>query len=201
MSTVDVIVLLGALCGVFMVLGGLLLFYKGTVTLQEVSRKPDAVTFELKNVLKIQSRYPAYGFFIFGLAFIFLAIVYGPPDRLTPIALTGAIENAVDPAATRIRVLLPLCDTTVNVDGVFKSNLYPDLKQLRIEILAPGNDPSSMTFEVDTLENGRERVAKFAPVKLKRVGGEPKPGIIENPAPGVSLAPLQMANGLKDVMP
>jgi hypothetical protein len=189
------------MCGVLMVIGGLVLFYKGIVTLQEVSDKPDAVTIEFKNVLKIQSRYPAYGFFIFGLAFIFLSIIYGTPERLPPISLSGVIENAVDPSATRIRVLLPLWDTTVNVDGMFKRDLYPDLKQVRVEILAPGNDPSALNFEVDTTDNGRVRVAKFAPVKLKRVGGEPKPGLIESPAPGIKLAPIEFATGLKEVTP
>ncbi len=72
------------------VLGGLLLFYKGIITLQQVSDKPDAVTFEFQRVLKIQSRYPAYGFFIFGLAFITLAAFYGRPDPQPTITLSGS---------------------------------------------------------------------------------------------------------------
>jgi hypothetical protein len=198
MSTFDLIVVLGAMCGVFMVLGGLWLFYKGIVTLQEVSDKPDAVTLEFKNVLKIQSRYPAYGFFAFGLAFIALAAVYGRPDPIPTITLTGAVENVVDPHATRVRVLLALWDTDLNDDGKLKRDLYPTLKQLHIEIQSPGNDPSSFNFDVDTSESGRDRVANFAPVKLKKVGEQPPAGPIETVPPGVTLAPLDAATGFKE---
>lgn len=201
MGTDDVVVLLGAVCGVLMVLGGLLLFYKGIVTLQQVSDKPDAVTVEFKNVLKIQSRYPAYGFFGFGLAFIALAAFYGRPDELPPITITGEVENAVDPAATLITVALPLSDSALNSDGKFKRVFHPDLKRVRIGIQSPGNDPSSWTVEVDTSEHGRERVARFEALKLKKVGVAPHPGTIEELPAGATLPPPERATGFRGDMP
>ena len=197
MGTVDVVVLLGALCGLVMVVGGFVLFYKGIVTLQQASAK-DAITLELRNILKIQSRYPAYGFFIFGLAFLALSAVYAKPDDLPPITVSGAVENAVDPSATRITMELPLTETTLASDGQFKRVLRPELDRVRIGIVAPGNDPASWVVEVDTARRGRERVASFPPVKLKKVGMVPRAGLIEELPKGASLPPPEDATGLRE---
>jgi hypothetical protein len=196
-GTFDFIVVLAGLCGFLMVLGGLLLFYKGIITLQQVSDKPDAVTFEFQRVLKIQSRYPAYGFFFFGLAFVALAAFYGRPDAQPTITLSGSIENVVDPQAARVVVLLPLWDTSLNVDGRLQRELHPDLKQVHIEIRSPGNDPPVYTTDVATTEKGRDRFARFDPVKLKKVGEQPPPGVIETVPAGVKLAPPDGSTGFK----
>jgi hypothetical protein len=196
MSTADLVVVLGAVCGVLMVLGGLLLFYKGIVTLKEASAKSEAFTIELKNILKLQSRYPAYGFFAFGLAFIALAVVYARPD-LKSIQIIGTVENAVDPAATNVRVFLKLWSDNLSEDGKFKRSLYPDLTQVRVEIQAPGNEPETTGLDVEASEVGSQHVAKFGPVKLKKVGVEPQKGDIETPAPGVTLPSVAAANGFE----
>jgi hypothetical protein len=197
----SLLVILGGLCGVFMVVGGLFLFYKGIITLQQVSDKPDAVTFEFQRVLKIQSRYPAYGFFIFGLAFLGLAFVYGrPPPELRTITLSGTVENVVDPSAARIRVVLPLWADQLNNDGRFQHDLLLDLKQVQIEIESPGNEPSPYRADVITSEQGHERVARLgAPIKLRKVGDQPPPATIEPLPADVKLAPITQAVGFRDV--
>jgi hypothetical protein len=198
-GTFDFVVVLAGLCGLLMVLGGLLLFYKGVITLQQVSDKPDAVTFEFQRVLKIQSRYPAYGFFIFGLAFITLAAFYGRPDPQPTITLSGSVENVVDPQAARVVVQLPLWDTNLNVDGRVRRDLHPDLKQVHIEIRSPGNDPPIYTTDVDISGQGRELTAQFAPVKLKRVGAQPPAGTIESVPADVKLASPETSTGFKEM--
>jgi len=198
MGTFDVIVIIGALCGVFMVLGGLWLFYKGVVTLQQVSDKPDAVTIEFKNMLKIQSRYPAYGFFVFGLAFIVVAAWFGRPDSVQSIMLSGAFENVVDPHAARVRVQVPLWDTDLNDDGKVSRDLYLDLKQVHVEIQSPGNEPSSYKLDVPTAPSGRTRVARFDPIKLKKVGEQPQAGSIEELPTGARVPPLDAGMGFRE---
>ncbi|MGH8850697.1 MAG: hypothetical protein ACREYD_06860 [Casimicrobiaceae bacterium] len=197
MGTFDFVVILAGLCGFLMVLGGLLLFYKGIITLAQVSDKPDAVTFEFQKVLKIQSRYPAYGFFFFGLAFMALAAFYGRPDPQPTITLSGSVEGVVDPQATRVVVLLPLWDTSLNVDGKVQRDLHPDLKQVHIEIRSPGNDPPLYSTDVETTEKGRERIARFDPVKLKKVGEQPPSGTIEAVPAGIKLPPPDGATGFR----
>jgi hypothetical protein len=199
MGTFDFIVVLAGLCGFLMVLGGLLLFYKGIITLQQVSDKPDAVTFEFQRVLKIQSRYPAYGFFFFGLAFVALAAFYGRPDPQPTISLSGSVENVVDPQAARVVVQLPLWDTNLNVDGRVRRDLHPDLKQVHIEIRSPGNDPPIYTTDVDISGQGNERTARFAPVILKKVGAQPPAGTIETVPADVKLAPPETSIGFKEM--
>ena len=198
MATDDIVVILGAVCGVFMVVGGMLLFYKGIVTLQQVSDKPDAVTVEFKNVLKIQSRYPAYGFFVFGLAFISLAAMYSRPDQYPPITVSGQIEDAVDPNATMISVTVPLVEDYLDTNGKFKRKFRADFSMVRVRIQAPGNDPATQTFRLDTAASGRELVAKFDPLKLKKVGGIPAQGAIEELPSGMDLPPPTMASGLRE---
>ena len=199
MGTDDIVVILGAVCGVLMVAGGMLLFYKGIVTLQEVSDKPDAVTVEFKNVLKIQSRYPAYGFFVFGLAFISLAVVYSRPDQYPPITVSGEIDDAVDPNATMISVTVPLTESALDSNGKFKRIFRPDFSIVRVRIQAPGNDPATSTFGVETSESGRGLVAKFDPLKLRKVGGIPAQGAIEELPSGMDLPPPTMASGFKEL--
>lgn len=198
MNTNAVILLTCAFCGVLMVAGGLLLFYKGIVKLDEASSKANAVTIDILNSIKIQTRYAAFGFFVFGLAFVVIAALFGRPVPLPPITLTGTIVDAVDPASTRVRVHLPLWDTQLSDTGLFKKKLVPDLTQVRVEIQAPGNEPSSVAFEVDTTEEQGERVATFKPVKLKKVGNVPSAGSIEVLAPGLKLVPPRGASGLTE---
>ena len=47
MDTFDIVVILGALCGLLMVIGGMVLLYKGVITLNQAS-KQEAASLEFK---------------------------------------------------------------------------------------------------------------------------------------------------------
>ena len=197
MSPFDFIVIIGALCGLLMVLGGLLLFYKGVLTLQQVSKKGDAVSFEFQRVLKIQSRYPALAFFVFGLAFILLALYYARPSPEPTITLLGSIENVADPQAATIQVSLSLWNQSVNDDGKLQKDVQPNFKQVHLVIDSPGNIPSTVTRDVPTVPDAHGLVAQFAPVTLQKIGGAPPAGEIEALPAGVTLPPASAATGFK----
>ena len=72
MSTFDIVIILGGICGLCMVIGGLILLYKGAITLSQATPE-EALSVEYKNMLKISTHYPALALFIIGLFFIIAA--------------------------------------------------------------------------------------------------------------------------------
>ena len=66
MSVFDLVLLTGPICGILMVLGGIILLYKGAISLN-VASEEGAFTVEFKNELRITTQYPALGIFVIGL--------------------------------------------------------------------------------------------------------------------------------------
>ena len=152
MTPFDYIVISGGICGLFMVIGGMVLLYKGNVTLSQTA-KDEAVSLEFKKMVKITTHYPALGLFVIGLAFIIVsAAISKPKEReVIPLAIKGHV-NAADPSSVTIFVssiqggLRPL--TGGEIDDTIR--VYPDLKTLRVEITAPGYDPPTKTTTIQS---------------------------------------------------
>ena len=58
MNTFDIVVILGAFCGCCMVVGGLILLYKGIITLSHASPE-EALKIEYRKMVRITTHYPA----------------------------------------------------------------------------------------------------------------------------------------------
>jgi hypothetical protein len=194
MTPFEWICIIAAICGVLMVLGGIYLFYKGILTLAKAPDQQEAVSFEFQKILKIQSRYPAYGFFIFGIAFVVLGATFAKPDSIAPITVEGSVENAVDPGNTTVRILVTLWEgKALTEDGKIQRVVYPDLSQLRVEITAPGSNPPVVSKRI--LSNSAERIARFERVRFEKVAEKPSAGEIV--ALDNKLPPLSESNGFR----
>src|SRR5215831_15103053 len=89
MTTYDMGAAAGCICGLLMVIGGMILLYTGAVSLNKTS-KEEAASLEFKRLFRLTTHYPALGLFIIGLAFIVTSVILSrPPDNR--ITMTGLL--------------------------------------------------------------------------------------------------------------
>jgi hypothetical protein len=136
MSTFDIVVILGAICGLLMVIGGMVLLYKGAISLNQANRE-GALTIDYKKTLKITTHYPALGLFIIGLAFAISAIYFSHNEQ-KPIQIKGRV-NVDDPYALNIVVSVPEIRVgSAYEGGKIIASIVPKTDILNIRFSYPG---------------------------------------------------------------
>jgi len=139
MSPEQVAISVAALCGLVMVVGGIVLLYRGTITLDKADQG-QAVTLEFKKLIRVQTSYPALGLFVIGLAFVIVSIHYagGVPVRIGGriIASTLADMNQVT-----IAVAAGPWPVRAGTDGQIDEVVYPNLQRLHVDVVMPGHTP------------------------------------------------------------
>jgi len=138
MAPFTIIVILGGISGLFMVLGGMVLLYRGAISLSEVSKNP-ALETELPKI-KIKTYSPALGLFIIGLIFIIFAAWESKPPEIAPIRITGKISV---PRPTTVTIFISSDQWPIepSSDGSIENVVYPNLEILKVTFVAPGFDP------------------------------------------------------------
>ena len=91
MTTYEYILLGCVICGIIMVVGGIILLYKGAIKLESASSDP-ALVLEVQKKLKLTTHIPALGLFIIGLLFVFISIFWGKSTAVKEIQITGSIN-------------------------------------------------------------------------------------------------------------
>ncbi len=192
MTPFDWIIVIGGICGLCMVMGGMILLYKGIITLSKASPE-EAVSLEFKKMIKITTHYPSLGLFVIGLAFVTISIM-SSKSELRPLTITGHV-NVDDPASVAVSItsnhdgenLKPLTGGEIN--GI----IYPTLQLLRVEITAPGYDPPTIAnaIGVSEIKKGTASLGEinFANKKTERPKVSPE-NIIST---AVNLPPLTQA--------
>jgi hypothetical protein len=160
MTTYDYTLLGGTFCGIIMVVGGILLLYKGAIKLEVASKDP-ALTLEVfEKQFKLTTHAPALGLFVIGLLFIGLAIYFGRETTATPIELKG--ETGVTDEPVTVFVLSRWGVPAVG--GSVHHVLRPHLDVLWIDISAPGYDTYTKSF----LRNHIKASVNLGEIKLRR---------------------------------
>jgi len=129
-------------CGLIMVLGGMILLYKGVIKLDQTlgeNQDLEALKIEFQDQLKFSTKYPALGLFGIGLIFTLVPVIYDP--GLPPInikAKTNAGQESI-----RSMQVSPVGKALQWVKG---GNLIATLSPqemdiLKLEIKAIGYDP------------------------------------------------------------
>jgi hypothetical protein len=96
MTTYDMGAAAGCICGLLMVIGGMILLYTGAVSLNKTS-KEEAASLEFNRLFRLTTHYPALGLFVIGLAFIVTSVFLSrPPDNR--VMMNGAL--AMPPGVT-----------------------------------------------------------------------------------------------------
>jgi hypothetical protein len=76
MTTYDFAILGGTVCGIVMVVGGILLLYKGSIKLEVASKDPALSVEVFEKQFRLTTHAPALGLFAIGLLFVGLAIYF-----------------------------------------------------------------------------------------------------------------------------
>lgn len=154
-----------SVCGGMLVLGSIILLYKGVITLSQKSSK-EAVSIEFKNHLRMTSHYPAIGLFMMGWMFLILPlmipVLFGDKGP-TSVTVRGHLQvNPPDDIQNlSVRLLGGPWDLSINTDGTLEDALYPTLERMRLEISGPGRPALARTVTVD-----KEGVIFLGPLRV-----------------------------------
>ena len=137
MSVFEMVVLLAAICGLSMVLGGIILIARGALSLAAVPQA-DAITIEFKKLLRINTQAPGIAFFLVGLLFVSTALYVSKPPDVVPIEVSGEIDGVNQPVTVIVTTRWPVMTYS---SGKIIGKVYPDVTSLVVEATAPGYLP------------------------------------------------------------
>jgi len=160
MTTYDLALIGGTVCGIIMVTGGIILLYKGSIKL-EVAAKDPALTLELfQKHLKLTTSVPALGLFVIGFLFIGLSIYFARETTARSIELQGETTVVDEPVSGFVRIEWPIPMHNGKVHYVFR----PQLDVFWLNISAPGYVPFYRSYSKNEFEEG----VQLGVVKLER---------------------------------
>jgi hypothetical protein len=187
MGTYDYTIIGATVCGIIMVLGGIVLLYKGAIRLEVAARDP-ALTVEMfQSEFKLTTRVPALGLFVIGLCFVVVSIYFGRDIAATPIEVVGVAEQVDEP----VTVLVKSEWGVPALEGQVHHVLRPQLDVLWVVVSAPGYRPYVESFSRDRIKQGVD----FGKVRLQRVVERipARSANIRALPPGVNAPPLTEA--------
>jgi hypothetical protein len=184
MTIGDLVRAIGALCGLFMVVGGMLLLRSGVITLDRAGSK-EAASVEFQKLIKVTTHYPALGLFVIGLAFILIALYNASPSY----NISGQIK-AAHPEAAKISVSGgPWGGVLPTPTGEVKGTVTPALSQLTVVVRVPGYKDRTIPVEVGLL--GRLHIDdKYLIFADDSSGPLSRPSLVKSLPQGVDLPPL-----------
>ena len=166
MSTHDLVSIVAALCGLFMVVGGLFLLYRGTITLSETPVE-DAVSVEFRKMFKLKTQYPALGIFVIGLAFVATAMILTRDDA--PVRLRATLAQAtqaLNPEDVKVVVLASWNASPPDTDGRIDQDVTLP-SQFWVLVSAPGYTPFRRPISPSMLT----RTVSLGEIVLKKAPG------------------------------
>ena len=140
LTTFDLTIIIGGLCGLVMIVGSMGLLYKGIIKLNEASAH-QALSVEFQKMIKITSHYPALGLFIIGLIFVGGAAYMAQPPAVKRLTLHGRLikdVNSPDPSEITIQVEAGPWVIRPTTTGEIQDELLPNLDWFTVRFLAPG---------------------------------------------------------------
>ncbi len=140
----DLLLLSSSLCGLVMVIGGIVLLYNGAISLANVSGE-DAFTIEYKKELRISTQYPALGIFIIGLLFVAFSVIMGKPE-LNKLIIKGRAVNVAEPVKISLKTNTWISSLSHEEDVL--ETFYPNIDTIQIVVSAPGYDSYVKTIQV-----------------------------------------------------
>ena len=149
-DTFSFLLLSGPLCGIIMVLGGILLLYKGAITLSGASE--DALSVEFRKELRITTQYPALGIFVIGLLFVAIPAILGRPSETQPFTIKAKTVDVDEPVS--LRLIAGGWNQNLKHSGQIIETHHPYVDTLQIVVTAPGYRPLTRTIQLSALDNG-----------------------------------------------
>lgn len=187
MDIFSICVFMTALAGFSMVIGGMLLIYKGAIVLS-AQDSSQALSIEWKQDFRMSTQVPGLAFFIIGLFFSVIAIVASKPSRLDPISIAGQIDESVTEPVTI--TASPAAGWTVNAGNGRKieGRIFPDVDVLSLQVSAPGYAPKNFVYNLTGSKEKQINIAETITLerRIPVIVGHQR-NIV---SPAVPLAPL-----------
>lgn len=162
MTTFDYAVILASIAGLFMVIGGIFLIYKGAIVLAATDSN-SALSIEWKQDFRLNTQAPGIAFFLLGLIFSSISIYASKPGAIEPITIEGEVVQIPEPVTIRARSSTWTLDGGTN--GIVRGRIHPHVEDITLEISAPGYKPERITFSLNDIKN---RTLKFESIELEQ---------------------------------
>lgn len=147
----NIVIFMCALGGLVMVCGGIVLLYKGAISL--TNRSADAMTVEFRKELKISTRYPALGLFVVGLLFFIFSLTIGKPN-ITKVTIKADTQRINEKVTMRLSPTnADNWISNIEYNGEVVETFYPNLDYFEIVITAPGYKPFCKVESISKLSN------------------------------------------------
>lgn len=150
MNVFEIAIMFSALAGFCMVIGGILLIYKGAMVLSSTDSST-ALSIEWKQNFKMNTQAPGIAFFIIGLIFSGVAIFFSKPSPVEPIYIRGSIEDVKEQIT--ITAIPSVWSISSGSNGIFDGKIFPDIEVLTLKISAPGYKPEYIPQNLSTTKN------------------------------------------------
>lgn len=144
MTIFDAVVLIAAVCGLTMVIGGILLLYRGAIKLA-ATPKASALSIEWRKQFRLNTQVPGIAFFLVGLIFVILALWVSKPPPVKPLDIMGRVR--VDDAPVTVLVRSVPWPIVTSSNGDICDRFYPDVTLLIVEATAPGYRPHTRSLD------------------------------------------------------
>ena len=205
MNPFNIAIYVSLFLAIAVIVGGIWLLAKGIIKLSEAGRSGEGLSVELFNKIKVNTGYPALGFFVLGIVLIVLSIVFSKPSGLVPVNVVGKLEVRGDPSDVTLTVEPDpdnVLTTKPDFNGTVNKTLWarPEVARLRVVINASGYQPE-LTHWTCPIDPKNRQSALPSPSDLrftKAPSPTPQPSekIIPLPA-NVNPPPVQEAKGFK----
>ncbi len=145
MSIHDYAILGAALAGLCMVIGGMLLIWKGAMVLAGTD-PTTALSIEWKKDFKLNTQAPGIAFFLLGLAFSITAIYFSNPKPTDPIYIVGAFDNVGE--VVTVTAVPSMSEVKSGTNGVIEGKFILDSEILNLKVSAPGYEADQIPYNL-----------------------------------------------------
>ena len=149
----SIILLICAIGGLIMILGGMLLLWKGVITFREKSDasssdNPQALIVEFKK-LRIGTQYPAIAFFIIGSILMVYSINSSQKMELKIIGTTNINKDSI----SHFKISSKEWTLEPSSNGDITESITPHLGLLKVRLIASGYEPNpyEATYTTDNI--------------------------------------------------
>ncbi len=168
----EIVILIGAICGPIMVIGSMILLYRGAISLQAAATS-DALSIELIDEIKLSTRYPALALFLIGFIFFISAAWFAQQGDAKKLTLEGVVSSPDELVDIEIYLSAgPWKQDISDETGKFSILFHPNIESLHATVIAPGYENSGVTrnvrinkgsVSIGTIEVGRRIVDNVVP--------------------------------------
>ena len=190
-ASFSITVIISAVCGLSMVIGGIFLLSRGAMSL-DVASKSQALSLEWKRELRLTTQYPALGFFIIGLAFIFIPLVFAKPGPIPKAKIEGETLGVTKPL-TLILETEPWVSGKEHEDCI-EEEIDLSTVRLRITLSAPLHQQVHRWVSLGELFKGKYDLGKIRLAKVVDSLSKDDADVIALPD-GIKVPPTNKAGG------